>query len=64
VPTDSLKTSQFWCAGLQWDKAFSDGNALGFAFELWYKIQVKDYISVTPAVFHLSRPEGQETPSG
>jgi hypothetical protein len=51
VPTGSLKTSQSWCACLQWDKAFSDGNALGFAFELWYKIQVTDHISVTPAVF-------------
>jgi len=38
-----------------------DGN---YAFELWYKFQVTDQISVTPAMFYLSRPEGEFTPSG
>ncbi|MFM7266088.1 MAG: carbohydrate porin [Cyanobium sp.] len=37
-----------------------DGN---YAFELWYKVQATDHISVTPAIFFLSRPEGQLTPS-
>ncbi|MEB3317908.1 MAG: iron uptake porin [Cyanobacteriota bacterium] len=86
VPTGSLKTSQSWSVGLQWEDAFSNGNALGFAvgqpvfatglsgaatpkdgnyaFELWYKVQATDHISVTPAIFYLSRPEGQDTPSG
>ncbi len=36
----------------------NDGN---MAFELWYKYQVTDNISVTPAVFYLSRPFGQDT---
>lgn len=38
-----------------------DGN---YAFELWYKIQAADHISVTLALFCLSRPEVQDTPSG
>jgi len=39
----------------------NDGN---FVWEWWYKVQVTDNISVTPALFYLSRPLGQETPSG
>ena len=35
-----------------------DGN---YAFELWYMFQVTDNISVTPALFYLSRPLGQKT---
>ncbi|PSB36340.1 iron uptake porin [Aphanothece minutissima] len=35
-----------------------DGN---FAWEWWYKWQVTDNISVTPALFYLSRPLGQFT---
>jgi hypothetical protein len=86
VPSGSLKASQSWYIGFQWDKAFDEANALGFAFgqpvfatslngnsiphdgnyvfELWYKIQATDQISVTPAIFYLSRPEGQDTPNG
>ncbi|MCX5930349.1 MAG: iron uptake porin [Cyanobacteria bacterium] len=37
-----------------------DGN---FVWEWWYKFQVTDNISITPALFYLSRPLGQETPS-
>ena len=72
-----------WMVGLQWEDAFTQGNALGWAIgsagttasgavgtqglwldrgtgnsnsdtlamELWYKFQVTDNISVTPAVF-------------
>ncbi len=36
----------------------ADGN---YAFELWYKFQVTDNISVTPAAFYLSRPYGDLT---
>ncbi len=32
-----------------------DGN---FAWEWWYKFQVTDNISVTPAIFYLSNPQG------
>ncbi|NMP05387.1 carbohydrate porin, partial [Cyanobacteria bacterium 150NLHA] len=39
----------------------ADGN---YAFELWYKFQVTDNISVTPAVFYLSRPYGENTDGG
>jgi hypothetical protein len=35
-----------------------DGN---YAFELYYDFQVTDNISVTPALFYLSRPFGQNT---
>ncbi|MCP9834692.1 MULTISPECIES: iron uptake porin [unclassified Cyanobium] len=38
-----------------------DGN---FAWEWWYKWQVTDNISVTPALFYLSRPLGQDTTPG
>lgn len=38
----------------------NDGN---MAFELWYKVQATDNISITPAVFYLSRPFGQDTGS-
>lgn len=39
----------------------NDGNVV---WEWWYKFQVSDNISVTPALFYLSRPLGQDTPSG
>ena len=35
-----------------------DGNV---AWEWWYRVQVSDAISVTPALFYLSRPLGQDT---
>ena len=38
-----------------------DGN---YALEGWYKFQVTDKISITPALFYLSRPMGQRTPVG
>jgi hypothetical protein len=38
-----------------------DGN---FAWEWWYKFKVSDNISVTPAIFYLSRPYGQWTQPG
>jgi hypothetical protein len=39
----------------------NDGN---YVWEWWYKFQVTDNISVTPALFYLSYPLGQDTPSG
>jgi hypothetical protein len=38
-----------------------DGN---YALEGWYKFQVTDKISISPAIFYLSRPMGQRTPVG
>ncbi len=39
----------------------NDGN---YVWEWWYKIQVTDNLSITPALIYLSRPLGQVTPSG
>lgn len=49
-----------WVTQAKGDDTPDDGN---MAFELWYQFQVTDNISVTPAVFYLSRPFGQETGS-
>jgi len=35
-----------------------------YVWEWWYKFQVTDNISITPALFYLSRPLGQRTPEG
>ncbi|MEB3327014.1 MAG: iron uptake porin, partial [Synechococcus sp.] len=52
-----------WMVGLQWTDVFMKGNAFGiglgdnnsvlenFGLEAWYKFQVTDNISVTPAIF-------------
>ena len=50
-----------FATGLTGGASPNDGN---YAFELWYKVQATDHISVTPAIFYLSRPEGQDTPGG
>ena len=39
----------------------NDGN---FAFEWWYKFQVSNNISITPAIFYLSGPNGQFNANG
>lgn len=41
-----------------YDNFVADGN---YALELWYMFQVTDNITVTPAVFYLSRPNGDYT---
>jgi hypothetical protein len=66
--------SQSWFVGLQWDDAFVAGNSAGVAvgqpanaeglndalmLEVFYKYQVTDNISVTPAVFYVSNDAGQ-----
>lgn len=38
-----------------------DGN---FVWEWWYKVQLSDNITLTPALFYLSRPLGGDTPQG
>ena len=38
-----------------------DGN---YVWEWFYKFQVSDNIAVTPAIFYLSRPQGQATGNG
>ena len=68
--TQSAATnSQSWMAGLTWDDVFVQGNSAGFAIgqaptgedlekatlmEFFYKYQVFDNISVTPAIFYAS----------
>jgi carbohydrate-selective porin OprB len=39
----------------------ADGN---YAWELWCQFQVTDNISVTPAIYYLSRPYGDITDVG
>ncbi len=39
----------------------NDGN---YVWEWWYKFQVTDNITVTPALIYLSRPLGEATPAG
>jgi hypothetical protein len=39
----------------------TDGN---YVWEWWYKFQLTDNITVTPALIYLSRPLGQQTPAG
>ena len=61
--------SQSWFAGLQWEDVFIGGNSAGVAIgqaptgedlekatmlEFFYKYQVSDNISVTPAIFYAS----------
>ena len=35
----------------------------GYAMELWYSFQVTDNIQITPAIYWLSRPFGDDTRS-
>ena len=67
--------SQSWFVGLQWDNAFVTGNAAGVAvgqpansdtvsndaltLEFFYKAQITDNISITPAVFYVSNDAAQ-----
>ena len=44
--------------GKDGQKYADDGN---YAFELYYDFQVTDNITVTPALFYLSRPFGEKT---
>jgi hypothetical protein len=68
APSDATD-SQSWFAGLQWEDVFVDGNSAGVAIgqaptgenlekatmlEIFYKYQVSDNISVTPAIFYAS----------
>lgn len=67
--------SQSWFVGLQWDDVWLTGNALGVAVgqppvsrnvndtpvmvEVFYKYQLTDNISITPAVFYVSSDPSQ-----
>ena len=61
--TSTSNDTYSWMVGFQWADLFMKGNALGiglgesnsavsnFGLEVWYKFQVTDNISVTPAIF-------------
>ncbi|MDM7954434.1 MAG: iron uptake porin [Cyanobium sp. CZS 25K] len=55
-PTFLTAVSAGTLAGVAPSSAIVDGN---YAWEWWYKFQVTDNISVTPALFYLSAPLGQ-----
>ena len=42
----------------------SQPNDSAFVWEVWYRFQISDSISITPALIYLSRPLGQSTPPG
>ena len=46
---------------LKGDDTPNDGQ---FIWEAWLQVNVTDAITVTPALFYLSRPLGQDTPRG
>jgi hypothetical protein len=49
-------------SGPQWvSQGTASSGDTGLAVELWYKYQVTDNISITPAVFYLSNPLGSTT---
>jgi len=50
-----------FATSLEGNASPNDGN---YAWEWWYKFQVTDNISITPALIYLSRPLGQRTPAG
>ena len=61
--SNSSQDAWSWMVGLQWADAIIKGNAFGiglgesntdfnqFGLEVWYKFQVTDNISITPAIF-------------
>ena len=55
-PTFLTAVSAGTRAGVAPSTTIVDGN---YAWEFWYKFQVTDNISVTPALFYLSAPLGQ-----
>ena len=70
--------SQSWMTGLQWADVFAKGNAAGIAvgqpsntdnatratmLEFFYKYQVSNNISVTPAIFYVSDNQGSQNAS-
>ena len=70
--SDSSQDAYSWMVGLQWTDAIIKGNAFGiglgeantdadqFGFEVWYKFQVTDNISVTPAIFWIENGGGSD----
>ncbi len=70
--------SQSWSLGLEWSDGLNDGNSIGMGvgqpviastiddglvWEWWTSWPISDSISVTPALFLLTRPLGDASPS-
>ncbi|TCD55130.1 iron uptake porin [Synechococcus sp. BS55D] len=55
---DSCDSTKYYSNSTRCSSTPFDGN---YAFELYYNFQVTDNIAITPAVFYLSRPMGQNT---
>ena len=70
--------SQSWSLGLEWSDVLIDGHSIGMGvgqpeiastiddglvWEWWTSWPISDSISVTPALFLLTRPLGEATPS-
>jgi hypothetical protein len=68
---EGIEDSESWMVGLQWSDVFWEGNAAGFAvgqapftgsennsmlYEVFYKFQVTDNITITPALFYADEP--------
>jgi hypothetical protein len=58
VGQPTFVTSVDWKSSYTGDKYVGDE---GYAWEWWYQFQVTDNISVTPAIYYLSRPLGSTT---
>ena len=58
VGQPTFVTSVDWKSDYSGDKYVGDGN---YAWEWWYQYQVTDNITVTPAIYYLSRPLGATT---
>ena len=56
VGQSTFVTNVDWDSDYEGDEWVGDGQ---YAWEWWYKFQVTDNISVTPALFYLSAPRGQ-----
>jgi hypothetical protein len=61
VGQPTFVTSADFSSSFSDSKYIGDGN---YAWEFWYQFQVTDNISVTPAIYYLSRPFGQATDIG
>jgi hypothetical protein len=58
VGQPTFVTSVDWKSDYSGNKYVGDGN---YAWEWWYQYQVTDNITVTPAIYYLSRPLGATT---
>jgi hypothetical protein len=79
VTPSGATNTQTWFAGLQWSDVFRKGNAAGIAYgqpgnasglnkdasllEIFYKYQVSDSVSITPAIIYIANNQTFNTSS-